>query len=141
MLDSLVRVSRRVGWRADRFATDPKCPVHPSQSPSALREHCKQSTQFDRTARAEGRQARQFLGLPTSLLRNVYNTTSEELATFRLELLTASKPVVALYPGKVHTPVAAEPRAGLYGSKIPQSAARRQAEFPRADFADPPVCL
>ena len=31
MLDSLVRVSRRVGWRADRFATDP-VPAGPPQS-------------------------------------------------------------------------------------------------------------
>ena len=33
MLDSLVRVSRRVGWRADRFATDPvpAGPPHPSK--------------------------------------------------------------------------------------------------------------
>ncbi|KAK7106841.1 hypothetical protein V1264_014882 [Littorina saxatilis] len=30
MLDSLVRVSRRVGWRADRFATDP-VPAGPPQ--------------------------------------------------------------------------------------------------------------
>ena len=33
MLDSLVRVSRRVGWRADRFATDP-VPAGPTHSPS-----------------------------------------------------------------------------------------------------------
>ena len=33
MLDSLVRVSRRVGWRADRFATDP-VPAGPTHGPS-----------------------------------------------------------------------------------------------------------
>ena len=35
MLDSLVRVSRRVGWRADRFATDP-VPARPG--PPAVQE-------------------------------------------------------------------------------------------------------
>ena len=42
MLDSLVRVSRRVGWRTDRFATDPKRPMLPGRSRHAVGENCKQ---------------------------------------------------------------------------------------------------
>ena len=39
MLDSLVRVSRRVGWRADRFATDPVPAGPPRPSKEAVARH------------------------------------------------------------------------------------------------------
>ena len=39
MLDSLVRVSRRVGWNADRLATDPEArPASPVQSRESVRQ-------------------------------------------------------------------------------------------------------
>ena len=44
MLDSLVRVSRRVGWSTDRFATDPKAvPVTQPESRHAVGQHCRSS--------------------------------------------------------------------------------------------------
>ena len=42
MLDSLVRVSRRVGWGANRFATDPRCQITgdtPRPDGRAVRAH------------------------------------------------------------------------------------------------------
>ena len=41
MLDSLVRVSRRVGWKADKFATDPerKAPAGPTSRGRAVGGH------------------------------------------------------------------------------------------------------
>ena len=44
--------------------------------------------------------------------------------------MTAPKPVVALYPRKVHSPTAAERKAGLYGSLTLRPPPRRQVEFP-----------
>ena len=42
MLDSLVRVSRRVGWAANRFATDPRRGTErPGPPRQALRTHCR----------------------------------------------------------------------------------------------------
>lgn len=128
MLDSLVRVSRRVGWRADRFATDPKCPVHPSRSPSALSEHCKQSTQFDRTARAEGRQARQFLG-PSTSQRGASITPSPKTrlpsapASDRRRTGRGALPEESAHTGSGRT------TSRSLRIQIPQSAARRQVEF------------
>ena len=59
MLDSLVRVSRRVGWSTDRFATDPKAvPVTQPESRHAVGQHCKQSRPVDRIRRTgDGRTA------------------------------------------------------------------------------------
>ena len=53
MLDSLVRVSRRVGWETDRFATDPESGrAEPSPESTAVTEHCEQSSEFERHSRA-----------------------------------------------------------------------------------------
>ena len=53
MLDSLVRVSRRVGWETDRFATDPKDDGgEPSPTTTAVSKHCEQSLQVERQPRA-----------------------------------------------------------------------------------------
>ena len=54
MLDSLVRVSRRVGWETDRFATDPeddRGELGPSTT--AVSKHCEQSLQVERPPRAQ----------------------------------------------------------------------------------------
>lgn len=53
MLDSLVRVSRRVGWETDRFATDPES-GRGEQRPSttAVSKHCEQSLQVEQPPRA-----------------------------------------------------------------------------------------
>ena len=53
MLDSLVRVSRRVGWETDRFATDPRDDGgERGPSTSAVSKHCEQSLQIERQPRA-----------------------------------------------------------------------------------------
>ena len=44
--------------------------------------------------------------------------------------MTAPKPVVALYPRKVHSPTTAERQAGLYGSLTQRPQPKRQVEFP-----------
>ena len=49
MLDSLVRVSRRVGKWTDRFATDARCAAQtPARWPAAVRGHWRQSPQVER---------------------------------------------------------------------------------------------
>ena len=54
MLDSLVRVSRRVGWETDRFATDPNSDAgRPSPTTTAVSKHCEQSLQLDQQPRAQ----------------------------------------------------------------------------------------
>jgi hypothetical protein len=53
MLDSLVRVSRRVGWGADRVARDPESTRESRHAtPQAVSEHCEQSTQVERATRS-----------------------------------------------------------------------------------------
>ena len=65
MLDSLVRVSRRVGWETDRFATDPSSDAaEPSPSTTAVSKHCEQSLQVDQQPRA--RRLRQGGWIPRS---------------------------------------------------------------------------
>ena len=55
MLDSLVRVSRRVGWGADRLARDPETARESRPAaPQAVSEHCEQSTQVERATRSRG---------------------------------------------------------------------------------------
>ena len=129
MLDSLVRVSRRVGWRADRFATDPKCPVHPSRSSSALREHCKQSTQFDRTTRAEGRRARQSLGLPKSRRGAAITPLPKKWSPYapasdRRKTGRSALPEESAQTGGSRT------TGRSLRIQVPPFAARRQVEFP-----------
>ena len=53
MLDSLVRVSRRVGQVTDRFATDARCDCKTSgHCNAAVRGHWRQSPQFEQHGRA-----------------------------------------------------------------------------------------
>ena len=53
MLDSLVRVSRRVGWETDRFATDPEDDGgERGTSTTAVSKHCEQSLQVERQPRS-----------------------------------------------------------------------------------------
>ena len=55
MLDSLVRVSRRVGWGADRYATDPEAArEYPTRQRAAVREHWNQSTRVEQHEQGEG---------------------------------------------------------------------------------------
>ena len=127
MLDSLVRVSRRVGWRADRFATDPvpAGPPHPSKEAVAGHGYPVSSS---RTSR-EGEAA--YTDGGSSVPRRVGTgeaiTVSPEGPTYLpRRLLTAREPVVALCPRKVHT--ASKRRARRESRKDPLLHAR--ASFP-----------
>jgi hypothetical protein len=68
MLDSLVRVSRRVGQVAGRFATDPRRDaVRARRCAGAVRGHWNQSPRVERQHTTNGRRrsATVFLGPPT----------------------------------------------------------------------------
>jgi hypothetical protein len=68
MLDSLVRVSRRVGQVTDRFATDAERDAEtPARWTTAVRGHWRQFPQVDRSHRDEARRRprKVFLGPPT----------------------------------------------------------------------------
>ena len=55
MLDSLVRVSRRVGWGANQLARDPRCTRESRHTwQPAVSEHCEQSTQVEQATRCRG---------------------------------------------------------------------------------------
>jgi hypothetical protein len=106
MLDSLVRVSRRVGWETDRFATDPRAGGEGPRSRSGRSPPALRAVPTSRTAtpspdvatqagRVLGRAAGQHLGrLKHPLRRGGYLPPG---------LLTATQPVVALSPRKVHS--------------------------------------
>ena len=67
MLDSLVRVSRRVGWNADRMAADREhSPTGRKLTPPAVTAHWIQSAEIERAAKRPGANERRFLG-PTVL--------------------------------------------------------------------------
>jgi hypothetical protein len=124
MLDSLVRVSRRVGWRTDRFATGPKLsrtvPALPTLAVgrALTKQFTPVVTSKDGRRVAEKRQ--HFLGPPTSSTNKlVYNTAGAE-ADGHLPskgLWPHGEPVVAINPRKVHQS-ARRPtqRHGLYSS-------------------------
>ena len=76
MLDSLVRVSRRVGWRADRFATDP-VPAGPPHGPSkeAVGRHgCPVSASRTSREGGGGLHRRRLLGPQADRDRRGYNS-------------------------------------------------------------------
>lgn len=69
MLDSLVRVSRRVGWTPDRFATDHRAPTRtPPTAHSRLAATAQRAVSAGRDvhARARATSGRPVLGLPTA---------------------------------------------------------------------------
>lgn len=72
----------------------------------AVGEHCKQSTPVERTQASSGRQALETLSLPARQLPRAITLDPEETSYLLAELMTARKPVVALNPGKVHSPAA-----------------------------------
>lgn len=82
MLDSLVRVSRRVGWRTDRFATDPQRLVLPSRSTHAVGENCKQCFPSRTQAERRGQVRRGKSSVSEQSTWPGYNTSSEEEVTF-----------------------------------------------------------
>ena len=131
MLDSLVRVSRRVGWRADRFATDPVSPGPLRPSKRAVSRHgCPVSA--SRTPRESGVAATdggssvlEWIGTGEAI------TESAEAPSYLpRRLLTSREPVVALCPRKVHTAIDQRRTAGRCNHiRYPPPAPAGRAEF------------
>ena len=106
MLDSLVRVSRRVGWRADRCATDPVPTGPPRPSKEAVGRHGGCPVPASRTSReSEAAYAGGGSSVPKRIGSGEPITVYAEAPTYLARrLLTALRePVVALCPRKVHT--------------------------------------
>ena len=131
MLDSLVRVSRRVGWNADRFATDPVPPrrsriVRESGRQTRLPSLCQSNSPRKSSSHKAAVVPRPQNGPP----RRAVTAIAEATAYLPPGLLTAPKSIVALCPRKVHT---AEPgataRTGPRGPEPHQPRAARRAEF------------
>ena len=130
MLDSLVRVSRRVGWRADRFATDPVPTGPPCPSQEAVARHgCPvSSSRTSRESKAAyadgGSSAPRWIGTGKAI------TVSPEGPTYLpRRLLTTREPVVALCPRKVHTAGQRRAPGGSVQIPCPTHAPAIRAEF------------
>ena len=131
MLDSLVRVSRRVGWKADRFATDP---MPPRRSPSVQESGRQTRLPSPCQSNSPGKQS----SLKATVVPRPQNGPPRRAVTVHAEahtylppgLLTVPKSIVALCPRKVHT---AEPgataRTGPRDPEPHQPRAARRAEF------------
>jgi hypothetical protein len=75
MLDSLVRVSRRVGWNADRMAADREhSPADRTLTPPAVTAHWIQSAEFERATKRPAANERRFLGPAVSDATPSYNS-------------------------------------------------------------------
>ena len=131
MLDSLVRVSRRVGWNADRYATDPVPPRLAEQVERSGRQARLPSPCQSNSPRKPGsRRRRSFLGPSGGPPREAVTERAEAHTYLPPRLLTAPEPIVALCPRKVHT---AEPgataRPGPRDPEPHQPQTARRAEF------------
>ena len=135
MLDSLVRVSRRVGWVADRFATDPRRPrltsPYQARGPRPLRSS---ETRVERARTARGRRTRQASSVRRRVhLDGLYALGAPEDPPSHLAagLLTATEPVVALRAGE-SAPCRRRARqpAGSETDPCQPAATERWAEFP-----------
>ena len=133
MLDSLVRVSRRVGWRADRFATDPLLTGPPRPSKEAVARHGCPVSSSRTSQESEAAYASGGSSAPKRIRTGEAITVSAEAPTYLpRRLLTAREPVVALCPRKVHT--ADRRRTQRESVQIPCSA---HAPAIRAEFREP----
>ena len=140
MLDSLVRVSRRVGWETDRFATDPMSETRERPNPRdaggrrALRAVLNSRTHAPSQAspaKADHEQ-KSSVTRPANASQG-YNTRANEGTSYLPRgLLTAQQPVVALSPRKVHRP---KQRKRTQQADLPKETSQarapplRQAEF------------
>lgn len=132
MLDSLVRVTRRVGWNADILATN--LDARPA-SPTPVRDE----RSGDTVAQSLPVELTRKGGWPRSARRSLGPATARERKAGRdarrphrqpTKHIAAAEPVVALCPRKVH---AAEtrttPRLGLRDPEPRQPRSARRAEF------------
>lgn len=103
MLDSLVRVSRRVGWRTDRFATDPRrrgqTGPYNQIAVTALCEAVRPRSNYPGRPEAQRRGKRpRSRNVSTSAACNTLPLAG--LSYLATGLLTTAEPVVALDIGE-----------------------------------------
>ena len=111
MLDSLVRVSRRVGQVTDRFATDPEPATTDRRLAIVRGQRALTTVPAVRDGRT-GRRSRRRPRTSSSVRRcddgptppGAVTPTREGVGHLLRRLLTADEPVVALRPPKMHTP-------------------------------------
>ena len=133
MLDSLVRVSRRVGWRADQFARDPVLAGPPHPSKKAVSRHgcpvpASRTPQEGKAAYTSGGSS-----VPKRVGTAQSITVPAEATTYLPgRLLTAREPVLALCLRKVHT--VDQRRAPAKSDRI---SCRTHAPTCRAEFRRP----
>ncbi len=133
MLDSLVRVSRRVGWGADRIATDPThwLGTNPVLDRPRSESTARQSSPVERAEEARRPQPRRAIprpdGRPTE--RGAITPTADAAGHLPRLLLTATEPVVALSPRKVHPPTAATHQRQSERIWHPDAPPNRKVEF------------
>ena len=142
MLDSLVRVSRRVGWRTDQFATDPR---HQGLIQTVTRQRSRRTASSPpQSSKRAGPEAHRHGERPRSRSRSApkgCNSVPEGSGTFPTSIWLRAEPVVALGPEKVHPNCQAGVVCGP--RRILTLHSRRSASgwIPRVDTADPPVWL
>ena len=131
MLDSLVRVSRRVGWNADRFATDPVPPRRaPSVQESGRRTRLPSPHQSNSPGRRSSLKATVVPRPQDGPPRRAITVLTEANTYLPTGLLTAPKSIVALCPRKVHTAeLSATARTGPRDPEPHQPRVARRAEF------------
>ena len=135
MLDSLVRVSRRVGWRADRDATDPWLLLGPDLNDAAGGRGALRAVHPGRTdgagqaGRARGRERRcASVVRPTNASRD--SNTRPGAGHLSRGIAAARQPVVALSPRKVRPSGGGRPRSRTNGSGAPRTPLPGRVEFP-----------
>ena len=157
MLDSLVRVSRRVGWKADRFATDPDKVARPAvprtDREGAVGRHGLPLSPPVELPRRAGQPRKHAVvpRLPSGLRRERLITgrlgTNPEPTYHPPRLLTARAPVVATDLRKVHNGGVRRDAPAGFPTRAKGMPCRSRPE-PRAalnpaglTIADPPVYL
>ena len=148
MLDSLVRVSRRVGWSTDRFATDPAPAQYTERTPPLRSRRALQAVKRQSNERgAPGTETScGILGLATSPPRRAITHEGRpkpNSSHLPAGPLTAAKPVVALRPEKVHPAADTQRLAGRRASPLNARRGTVAAGLnsPGRTAAGPPVYL
>ena len=133
----MVRVSRRVGWRADPRRRRPRVPnagARTLRSSPAGSRHCEQYRQLGRAAKArrpapEGGHGRSSVA-GRAARPGSFNAPGVSPGRKLLPGVEAARqPVAALRPRKVRRSRSAEAGAGPEGSEHPASPSRRPVEF------------
>lgn len=141
MLDSLVRVSRRVGWGADRIAADPTHWHGEARSQTVRGRRALQSSPPQSNGRKEpGSRTAAGIPRPTSrpMERRAITPTTEVAGHLPEALLTAGEPVAALSLRKVHPPTTATPEGRSERIRLPERPTNGKVEFRRSTLRSHP---